>query len=397
MAVIDLVVGVVIVAGAIAGARLGFAAALPIAGFAAGAVLGTRVPQLVGEDLDSDFALVIAVPAALVLGGVVGAFSEMVTSRLARRARAHPLVDVAGGALFAGAAAVVLVWALAPAVSELRAAREPIADSELLGGFNGVLQPAGATRRKEPPPIDVLPTFAGRTPTVAPGSQALLFDDDVLRAERSVVKIWIRRCGGQGSGSGWIAGDGIVVTNAHVASAASSLQVQLEGKGERHEALPIWFDGIHDLAILRVPTLRGVRALRLAQDTRPRIPGVELGFPGGREALGRARLGPTTAKLRGEMQYGDTPGLSPKMTGRLVTVASGGLGPGSSGGPIVDADGEVIGTIFGGNALANITFAVPNRIVRHALGRAKARVRLPGCDDPPLDPTRAELARARAV
>src|SRR3954467_11541044 len=67
---VDLAFGLLILVAAFAGVRMGMLRALPLAGAAAGVVLASRVPLLIGQDLDSDYALNIAIVAALALGGI---------------------------------------------------------------------------------------------------------------------------------------------------------------------------------------------------------------------------------------------------------------------------------------------------------------------------------------
>ncbi len=378
--VVDLLVGGLILAAAIYGARVGLGRVLPAAGFALGALLGTRVPLLLGSELDAEFALVIALPAALIIGAAGAAVAETRVGRADRLVRRRPVADGGAGALLAGSAAVVAAWALAPVLSEIRTTRDSLARSELLGRFNAVLTPAGPVRRSEPPPINELPTFSGRTPVITPGDPGLLSDPDVLRAERSVVKIYLTGCGGSGGGigSGWVAKDGVVVTNAHVVAATSAIAVQPGGTGPRFDATVIWFDGEHDIAVLRVPRLPGLRPLALAPEPRPGTAGVTLGFPRGRRAIRRARVGPTTARLTGSLGGPPSRGVSDQITGRLVTTIRGRSQPGSSGGPVVDEQGRVITTVFAGSFAAS-TLGVPNRFARTALRRAGPRVRTSDC------------------
>lgn len=375
--VVDLLVGGLIVAAAVHGARVGLGRVLPAAGFALGALLGTRVPLLVGEDLDADFALVIALPAALIIGAAGAAVAETMAARANRVVRRRRVADSGAGTLLAGSAAVVAAWALAPALSEIESTRDPIARSELLGRFNAVLTPAGPVRTTEPPPINELPTFAGRTPAITPGDPGLLSDPDVLRAERSVVKIHLTGCDGSGGGvgSGWVASNGVVVTNAHVVAATSRIEVQPGGTGARFDATVIWFHGEHDIAALRVPRLPGLPALVLAPEPRAGTAGVTLGYPRGRRAIRRARVGPTTDRLNGSLGGPPLPGVSAQISGRLVTTIRGRSQPGSSGGPVVDEDGRVITTVFAGS-FASSTLGVPNRFARTALRRAGPRVRM---------------------
>jgi hypothetical protein len=162
MLVVDLIVGGVIVAAAFGGWAVGLGRALPLAGFAAGVVLGSRLPLLMGEELDSHSALVIALPAALIAGGILGALAERLAAPAARRAGRSMLVDGFAGALLVGAAAAVAAWALAPAVSEVRPVGDELQRSEILARLDAVVTPAGPRRRKDAPPID-LPQTAGRS------------------------------------------------------------------------------------------------------------------------------------------------------------------------------------------------------------------------------------------
>jgi hypothetical protein len=173
MLAVDIAVGTVIAVAVLGGLAVGAARTLPVAGFAIGAVLGSRLPLLLGADLDSDFSLAAALPGALLAGALLGALAERFAWGLNRRVRRRPRLDALGGALLAGIAGVVAVWLLAPAAAELRPVRDSIAQSEVLGGLNDVLRAAGPDRRPEPAPIMELPTFVGRGPNVAAGDPAI--------------------------------------------------------------------------------------------------------------------------------------------------------------------------------------------------------------------------------
>ena len=79
-----------------------------------------------------------------------------------------------------------------------------------------------------------------------------------MRAARaSVVRVLGTACGLGVQGSGWVAGNGLVVTNAHVVAGQDDTTVQIGGAGERLDAQAVHFDPRNDLAILRVPADRG--------------------------------------------------------------------------------------------------------------------------------------------
>lgn len=397
MLVIDLIVGAVILAAAVYGWRMGLGRALPVAGFAAGVVLGSRLPLLLGQELDSPSALVIALPAALIAGGILAALAERLARSAARLAGRSFLVDGFAGALLVGAAAAVAAWAVAPAVSQVGPVRDDVRGSDVLERFNAVLTPAGPARQETAPAVDIS-QFAERKPRAARRESPLLSIPAVRRADRNLVKIVSTRCGDGYQGTGWIAGNGIVVTNAHVVSATEEITVERDGKEELLPATVVWFDGIHDLALLRVARLRGEPGLPLADDLRPMTPGFSLGFRGGRKTIRRARLGWTTSKLRlPDVDLASRAGVSLTMKNRLVTIIRGINGPGGSGGPMIDRQGRVLGTVFAGIAESGLTLAVPNRIVRSAMRRAHGRVAVPDCGDPPLKPTARESISARTA
>ena len=378
MPIVDVVVAVVIVAAVAAGLAKGLARTAPLAGFALGAVAGSRLPLVLGEELDWEFSLAVALPGALVLGGVLAALIERFGGRLARFAIRHPRIDPTGGAVVAGATALVAVWFLAPVATEVKSVRDPIERSDALAALNSVLAPAGPERPQELPPVVSLPRFDGRLPSIRRPDPAAVSDRDVLMAERSVVKVLVVGCEGAGTGSGWIAGDGIVVTNAHVVSQSQVLTVQLRGRGRAFRAVAIWFDGDHDLALLRVPRLRGVRPLPIVRRPRAGTAGATLGFPLGRRKIRPARIGPTTSKLIGRIGGPPTRGVSERITGRLVTAVRGMGLPGNSGGPVVDRRGRVLTTTFAGRPGLGF-LGVPNVFVRSALERAGPRVSTGRC------------------
>ncbi|HWI07303.1 MAG TPA: trypsin-like peptidase domain-containing protein [Solirubrobacteraceae bacterium] len=397
MLAIDLVVGVLVAAAALAGGRLGLERALPIAGAAGGVLLGSRVPLLAGEELDSDYALNIAVVAALVLGGVGAALGDIIAGRAWRAASRSFVVDAGLAAILTGAAAAVVVWAVAPAVAEIRFVRDDVGRSEVLEQFNAVLTPVRPPRDNSAAAPDA-PARAQRRPATAVGDPRLRARPEVKRAERNLVEINVNRCGGGYQGSGWIAGHGMVVTNAHVVSAADRVTVQRRGMGPALAATVVWFDGIHDLALLRVGALRSEPGLPLAMDPKPGLPGASLGFPKGKLTIRHARLGMTRDDIKlPRLELDNRAGISLTIENRLVTIIRGLSGFGASGGPMVDRQGNVVATVFAGITETDVTLGVPNRIVRSALRRADHRVEVPSCGTPPLEPTREESIAARSA
>lgn len=381
MLAVDAIVGAVILLVALWGFRLGLEGTPVLVGFAVGAALGTRAPLVVGIGLQSSSSLLVAVPAALLLGGVVGGLVERFGPQPGRWLGGHPRTSSIAGALLAGAAGVVMVWLLAPVATQVRSLRDPVDRSTILARLNSVATPAGpAALRRRRGPSDNFPTFSGPAPKVPPIFRRTEKDPDVLAAQRSVVKVLTSSCHGIEQGSGWVVSDSIVVTNAHVVVAGRSISVRLRGMGRPRPATAIWFDRRNDVALLRVPALSGVPALRMVRRPSIGAPGASLGFPRGKRDVRGARLGPTTlgynSRLRGP-PIG--PGFRRELAGRRVTTFRGTPEPGSSGGPLVDTRGRVLTTVFGGNKKDESGLGVPNRYVRVARRKAGPRVSTGGC------------------
>jgi S1-C subfamily serine protease len=374
---VDLIVGACVLLVVVWGIWAGAAGTLTLAGFAAGAVGGAALaPLLLDGGHDNDWALVLALPAALLLGGLLAAAVEVSTDRLRSRLGRMRVVDAIGGALLAAGIAACTAWLLGGALAQIASLREPIEDSKIIGRLNTVLDPPGPARARERPILEELQLIRvdvkGGLPPVQPVNTELPRDPDVVRADRSVVKIDVfTDCGG-GTGSGWIARDGIVATNAHVAAAATAMIVRIGTRGRGHAARAIWFDPVNDVALLRVPTLKGVRPLPIVRRPKSGTPAAALGFPRGRHAIRAARLGPTTRRLQGFMAGGRLSAEFPRpLNGRLVTIFRGRPEGGSSGGPLVDSRGRVLAMVFGGGG-AGLSggLAVPPRFVLSALSKA---------------------------
>jgi hypothetical protein len=344
--------------------------ALSLVGFAGGALLGSRVgPLLLEEGSSSPYAPLAALIGALAFGGILAAGLELLGFRLRHRlGNRLGVLDGIAGAVLVGALGVGLVWiggAVAlhtPGASELR---EPIQRSAILQELNERLPPSGpilqALARFDP-----FPQVEGPSPDVPPPSAAIARDPDVERAGESVGKVLGTACGLGVQGSGWVAGDGIVVTNAHVVAGQDDTTVQVRGEGPRLEAQAIWFDTRDDLAILRAPGVAGVPALSLDVGAKEGASAAILGFPeNGPYDVRPGRLGQTSTVISQDA-YGRGP------VRRSITSLRGLVRSGNSGGPMVDASGRVVTTIFAASVSdgGRSGFGVPDSIVRDALGRA---------------------------
>lgn len=150
------------------------------------------------------------------------------------------------------------------------------------------------------------------------------------------------------SGSGFFfRDDGLIVTNAHVVSRAHRVWINIPSMGERRyeaQVVGICFDS--DLAVLRAPTAPVTTVLALGDSNGVQIGEtvIALGYP----------LGMKTLKLTMGV-------LSGRMGPLLQTDAA--LNPGNSGGPMLNAAGEVIGiNVSIVVDSQNIGFSVPSSL-----------------------------------
>ncbi len=194
------------------------------------------------------------------------------------------------------------------------------------------------------PPLDV---DAGRLGAIDP----LDLDDvqaaAVLRASREfTVRIRSLGCDRLGTGSGFVLAEGLIVTNRHVVGQPREVAISTwDGRSFDAEVDGIARDA--DLAVIRVPGLDlPVADVR----TTPVVlgePVAVIGYPGG----GGATI--TTGRVLG---ITDGPILGESVPAIRVDAE---VRPGNSGGPLIDADGRVIGVIFALTGPAGDGLAVP--------------------------------------
>jgi hypothetical protein len=349
------------------------AGALSLVGFAAGAFIGSRLgPLLLTDGSHSPYAPLSALLGAVLIGGLLASGFELLGFHLRRRLGDRiGLLDGVGGGVLVACLGLFLVWiagAVALQTPGARELRQPIQRSAILKELNAVLPPSGpilqALARFDP-----FPSINGPSANVAPPDPKIARDPDVAAARRSVVRVLGTACGLGVQGSGWVAREGLVVTNAHVVAGQDDTTVQVGGEGAGLDAEAIWFDPRNDLSILRVRGISGLPALRFNTNAAPGTAAAVLGFPqNGPYNVAPARLG-QTATVVTQDAYGRGP------VERPITSLRGRVQPGNSGGPAVDRSGRVLATIFATATSRKRTgYGVPDSLVRDALRRARGTV-----------------------
>jgi putative serine protease PepD len=194
------------------------------------------------------------------------------------------------------------------------------------------------------PPAATAATASSRSGTAGGArrevlSTALTATQIYQRDSTGVVSIKAITSQGEDEGTGIVLNEqGLILTNDHVIEGARNLTVDASGSTKKTtSATIVGEEANQDLALIRVdPSGLGLTPLRLASSTSVQVgAGVyAIGNPYGLEetltrgivsALGREISAPDGAKI----------------TGAIQTDAA--LNPGNSGGPLIDAQGDVVG------------------------------------------------------
>src|SRR6266511_596307 len=231
----------------------------------------------------------------------------------------------------------------------------------IAAAYLGVALVAGSaggvvTRELEPSPTS-------STTVVQTASSSQLAGDSldvaqvVAKVEPAVVSIEASTNQGPFSstaaGSGIIlTSDGEVLTNAHVVNGASSIKVTLNGQSQSRTATLVGIDTSADLALLKITGASGLPTVTIGKSSEMAV-GDALALQGGPTV--------TSGIVSALNRSIDTD--SGRMTGLIQTDAA--ISSGNSGGPLVNAAGQVIGINSAAAASTqnttaqNIDFAIP--------------------------------------
>jgi S1-C subfamily serine protease len=350
--------------------------ALSLAGFVLGAFIGTRIgPLLLAGGAHSQYAPLFGLAGALLAGGVLASGFEGVGA-VARRALRLPglrTIDGLLGAALTAAVALAIAWILGAVVLQSSGSltlQQDVQRSAILRELNRLLPPSGSILNALAR-FDPLPPVAAPPADVPGPSSGIAAAPAVVAAVHSVVRVLGTACGLGIEGSGWVAAPHLVVTNAHVVAGESDTVIEAGGRPPDLPVTVLVFDPRNDIAVLRVPAL-DERPLPLAARQPSGTSAGIIGYPeNGPLRIRAGRIG-AAERVRTENAYGQGPVL------RTIVPLRGLVQPGNSGGPMVDAAGQVVATVF-----AAITgqpagqgpggFAIPDRLVAAAVRTAEAR------------------------
>ncbi len=191
--------------------------------------------------------------------------------------------------------------------------------------------------------------------------QQQVSDTDIPEQAQSVVKIESIGCGGRQYGSGFVIDADIVMTNAHVVAGIKQPTIRTSSN-DTATAQVVYFDPVEDIALLKVKDL-GLPSLAITEANHPHAESnaVVIGYPAGRDM----RLS-TVGVIRPLSFYDhDIYNLSLKELDRYEMQVE--VAPGSSGSPVVTADGLVTGMI---SATSDIYYDVGYAVTATSLQEA---------------------------
>ena len=352
MNLVDLILLAGLVLAGFSGYRRGLALqSLSFGGLLIGLFIGALIAPGAASLVESPLAQATVATCVLVGFAAIGdAIGWMLGSRLRARARATSFktADAAGGSVVSVVALLIATWFIAlnlvngpfPEVS--RQIQGSVIVRTLDDAFPTPPSLLAQVRQFFSPwfpdvftGIPPLPADPVQEPSRAQTRAVFQLADD------STVRIVGEACGQVQEGSGFVATDDLVITNAHVVAGVDEPLIQKPGVTEGIPATTILFDPELDLAVLRVQDAIGP-ALALSDA------GVERGTRGA--VLGYPENGPLTGERAAVLQtYEDIPGHNIYGTGqprRDVIELQSNIRPGNSGGPFVLEDGTVAGVVF---------------------------------------------------
>ena len=215
-----------------------------------------------------------------------------------------------------------------------------------------------------PEPVAIGETTAVTTPS--PGATTLS-PDGFRTTERVAVRVRNVGCGGVSTGSGFAVTEDVLVTNRHVVAGADTLQVSTyDGQDLLVETAGAAV--VADLAL--VNTRSGLPAAVTLAEADPAVgdPIEVVGFPGG------GRLTSSTGTVLG---FEEDP-LDANTGQVIITDAT--AQPGSSGSPMYDAAGQVVGVVYAAAEDGSRSLAVPVSTLRRLLAEPDATGDVPPCE-----------------
>ncbi|MEO6866715.1 MAG: trypsin-like peptidase domain-containing protein, partial [Gaiellales bacterium] len=268
---------------------------------------------------------------------VSAAIEDVVGWGVARR------INQASGALLNMAVLLSLAWfaaALAAIVPTDSPTLTALRNSSVFGRLVAAVPPQGnlgsIVLRS-----GLVPAVNGPLVLAEPPDLASVRLPAVLAARASVLQVRSTACDKIVKGTGWVAGPGIIITNAHVVAGSRRSFLAGGPSFDGSPAIVTHFDPVNDVAVLVLESSNAQlpAPLRIVSRIKHGEKGAVIGFPnGGEQKVVAARVDRVALYDVNPLGGGDT--VATKVLAFRANVA-----PGNSGGPLVAEDGAVLGLV----------------------------------------------------
>lgn len=352
------------------------ASVLSAVGVVAGLVLGIAIAPLIvslTEAVALRFVLVIAVIVLLVgIGNLVGVVLGSALRDRMRTLKSHRL-DSAIGTVFQFLAVLIVVWMVS--VPLATGVGPPVSDgvrnSTILRSIDRLAPGSWANL---PSRLSAMLDESGMPPLISPFEDASTADvaapdDEVVTVDLveslrpSIIHVMgaSESCSRRLMGSGFVTEPDYVVTNAHVVAGTNT--VRLDTALGIKDAEVVYFNPDVDIAVLHSPGL-GLDPIPWSENTaRTGDNALVMGYP---------RSGPfeaSAARIADQIKISGSDIYAEGRVEREAYTVRGSIREGNSGGPLLDANGNVLGVVFGASRDAtDIGFALTADEVRSKIG-----------------------------
>lgn len=331
--------------------------AFSLIGLAVGAWLGSTVVEIVnGASTTTSLTRTGLSAATLFIGiGIGSAFGGFIGRRLRNVFSWSPirLLDNLSGAVLSLIAWAIVFWLLATTLlaAPVSSLTNTVSQSKVLNLLEQYM-PMAVRNGVDSVRIYVsnsgLPqglTNVLLAPAVEPPDLTAVDAPAVVAALDSVVKVegTAEECNTRLTGSGFVIGQDLIMTNAHVVAGVENPTLRVKGKGRAFEGIVVYFDPARDVAIIRTKDFPSV-ALRISEPLTRASNAVVAGFPGG---------GPLTlipARVRSISTSNGTDIYGKNQVTREIYAISADIKQGDSGAPMFALDGTVAGLVFASSA-----------------------------------------------
>ena len=182
------------------------------------------------------------------------------------------------------------------------------------------------------------PATTSTTTTQAAPTLSAVQESVAARVSPSIVEVYVTLSNGAALGSGVIVDSrGYIVTNNHVVSGATTIQV-IFANGTREAAQLAGADAAYDLAVLKIAVPKGGLAVATLGDSTQLKVGQEVLIIGNPLGITQTVTNGIVSALKRSVSEGQG---APTIQNAIQTDAA--INPGNSGGALVDLQGQVVG------------------------------------------------------